>query len=183
MNHTLLQVGPVVFAAAILIAVIRSGRLDPTKIGLKAATGPWVIFLLTYVLYLGFSELIAVRTGLVTREVNPWRYGTLETSIRIVGIVLVTPFVEETIFRGVLLWKLKERAGLAIAVAGQAIIFTAFHAMSLVGSTTFTFDIAQPLVEGAYFGWVRSKTGSLYPSMAMHGLGNAVAVMERLLLA
>jgi membrane protease YdiL (CAAX protease family) len=116
----------------------------------------------------------------VTREVNPWRYGTLETSIRIVGIVLVTPFVEETIFRGVLLWKLKERTGLAIAVAGQAIIFTAFHAMSLVGSTTLTFDIAQLLAEGAYFGWVRSKTGSLYPSMAMHGLGNAVAVMERL---
>jgi hypothetical protein len=50
MNHTLLQVGPVIFAAAILIAVIRSGRLDRTKIGLKAATGPWVIFLLIYVL-------------------------------------------------------------------------------------------------------------------------------------
>ncbi len=46
---------------------------------------------------------------------------------------------------------------------------------------TALFDIAILFREGGFYGRVRYKTSSLYPSMVMHGLGNSVAVLERLL--
>ncbi|MBB3811434.1 hypothetical protein [Pseudochelatococcus contaminans] len=46
---------------------------------------------------------------------------------------------------------------------------------------TALFDIAILFREGGFYGRVRYKTSSLYPSMVMHGIGNSVAVLERLL--
>ena len=108
--------------------------------------------------------------------------GALATAIRIVGIVILAPFAEETLFRGVLQSELRDRMAAWPAILIQAAVFTALHALSLVGSSTVAFDIAQLLFEGTIYGWVRHTTRSLYPSMAMHAMGNAVAVLERLLL-
>jgi membrane protease YdiL (CAAX protease family) len=38
----------------------------------------------------------------------------------------------------------------------------------------------QIFVDGVIFGLARYRTGSLYPAIAMHMLGNSIAVAERL---
>lgn len=182
MRTTLLQVGPVLVAALFLIALIRIGRLRRDKIGMVPPVGRWVLWIALFAAYLALFEWISIRAGLTAREVHPWHLGALATAIRIVGIVILAPFAEETLFRGVLQSELRDRMAAWPAILIQAAVFTALHALSLVGSSTVAFDIAQLLFEGTIYGWVRHTTRSLYPSMAMHAMGNAVAVLERLLL-
>ena len=84
-------------------------------------------------------------------------------------VVLVAPFVEELVFRGL-------GFGLVSAVTGP------WPAILVVG---LAFGLAHGLVEGlpvlALFGavlaWLRWKTGSIYPGMVVHGIFNAVALI------
>ncbi len=181
MKSTLLQVGPVLIGIVILLALIRRGRLDHTKIGLVRPQGPWLPLIAAFAIYLVVLEIVSIKTGLLDHQVRPWRFGTPETIIRIIGIVLLTPFLEETIFRGVLQSEIRERAPAWFAILGQGTVFTLFHAVSLIDSQTVLFDVALLLGEGCFYGWTRQRTRSLYPSMVMHGLGNSVAVLERLM--
>lgn len=126
--------------------------------------------------YLLVLELVSRRTGLLVVEVKPWQFGPLAVALRILGIVVLTPFVEEMIFRGVLQGALQSRTGTAVAIAGQALVFTLYHAVALVDSYNVVFDVVQLFAEGAYYGWARHVTRSLYP---MHATGNAMAVVER----
>ena len=81
----------------------------------------------------------------------------------------VAPFVEELMFRGAGYSLLAARFGPGIAVV-------------VVG---MTFGLVHGLVEGllvlSAFGlalaWLRSRTGSLYPCIAVHALFNAIALV------
>jgi membrane protease YdiL (CAAX protease family) len=84
-------------------------------------------------------------------------------------VVLVAPFVEELIFRGI-------GFGLLSAFVGP------WPSVVLVG---LAFGLAHGLVEGLpvlmLFGtvlaWLRWKTGSIYPGMLVHGIFNGVALI------
>jgi len=182
MKSTLLQVGPVLAGSIFMLMLVRRRRLDREKIGLVTPQGAWLLLVGAFAVYLGLLELVSFKTGLLDHQVRPWMFNTPEVIVRVIGIVLLTPFLEETIFRGVLQSEIRERAPLGFAIVGQALVFTAFHGLTLMESKTVVFDIAQLFLEGVFYGWVRYKTGSLYPSMVMHGLGNSVAVLERLLM-
>ena len=83
----------------------------------------------------------------------------------IVG-ALVAPFVEETLFRGALFGWLLRRWNAWVAVPVTAIVFAALH-----GPTA-------PVIvfHGLLFGYVRLRTGSLWPSFLMHAVNNALAL-------
>ena len=182
MHDTLLQVLPVLGAFILLRVLIRIGRLARQRIALQAPVGPYFALVAGFVAYLLVLEVISWRVGLLTAEVKPWQFGPWTIALRILGIGVLTPFVEEVIFRGVLQGALQSRTTAVVAIVGQALVFTLCHALALVDSHTVVFDIAQLFAEGAYYGWARLLTRSLYPSMAMHAMGNAMAVAERLML-
>jgi membrane protease YdiL (CAAX protease family) len=84
------------------------------------------------------------------------------------AIVVVVPFVEELMCRGLgfaLLRPFGERA----AIVGTAVPFGLMH--GFLGALPFF------VVAGLALGWVRSRTGSVYPGMLMHGAVNATAVI------
>lgn len=84
-------------------------------------------------------------------------------------VVVVAPLVEETFFRGFLYRGLRTRLG----VAGSALIagglFGVLHAGTGVSA------IPPLVVLGVAFCLVVERTGSLYPTIAMHAVNNALA--------
>jgi membrane protease YdiL (CAAX protease family) len=87
--------------------------------------------------------------------------------------VLVAPFMEELIFRGVLFSFFERLGGFRIAVPATAILFAALHYPEYAGAWTHVFMI---LVVGLALSAARASTGSLVPSFLLHTAYNATFI-------
>jgi membrane protease YdiL (CAAX protease family) len=84
-------------------------------------------------------------------------------------VVVLGPFVEEVVFRGMLLPALRRMTGPWIAIVLSALLFAASHL------TLWTFF---PLtVLGVVLGWLATTKDSVWPAVALHAGYNAVAVV------
>jgi uncharacterized protein len=83
------------------------------------------------------------------------------------AITFVGPVAEELMFRGVG-YALLYPYGKWVAILGTGILFGALHGLL----------IALPLLSafGVILGWIRWKTGSVYPCMVLHIVFNGIAV-------
>ena len=85
-----------------------------------------------------------------------------------VGFVLVavlTPLSEELLFRGLIQPKLEQLVSPMEALIVQAALFSALHLNPVILVTHFGMGLA--------FGWLRRRTGSLFPGVVLHGAWNA----------
>jgi membrane protease YdiL (CAAX protease family) len=103
-------------------------------------------------------------------------FGEVSVVARIVdwsSLVLVTPVLEELLFRGILLRSLLDRTSNVAAVLASAAVFSGFHP-SIVG-VTYTFGL------GLVLGALLVRTGSIWPCIALHSAYNfTVRVLEAL---
>ncbi|MBA4371001.1 MAG: hypothetical protein C0418_05425 [Coriobacteriaceae bacterium] len=90
-----------------------------------------------------------------------------------VGPVLIAPFAEEIVCRGMLLPYLLARWNPGWAILGSALIFALPHAN--VPAILASFVI------GSLAGMLVTNTRSLWPAIALHALGNAAVFVARLL--
>jgi CAAX protease family protein len=83
--------------------------------------------------------------------------------LNLVVVAAVVPIVEELTFRG-LGFSLLSRFGPLTALIGTAVLFGVVHG----------YLVALPIfvIFGLALGWLRMRTGSVYPGMVMHGLVN-----------
>ena len=99
-------------------------------------------------------------------------FGALAES-PVVIMLLVTAVMpaigEEILFRGLVFGSLRYRHGVKIAIAVSAIVFGMFH-MSLV-------KLIPTALLGACFAYIVVKSGSIYVSMFLHFLNNAVSML------
>jgi uncharacterized protein len=79
--------------------------------------------------------------------------------------VLVAPFMEELIFRGVLFAFFESLVGLRFAVASTALLFAGLHVPEYWGAW---HHAALILLVGVVFSVARGLTGSLAPSVLLH---------------
>lgn len=91
-----------------------------------------------------------------------------------VVIALIGPVVEELTYRGVG-YALLARFGRAAAIAVTGILFALSHGLveALPILAAFGWGLA----------WLRSRTGSVYPGMIVHGCFNALALIVAVLTA
>jgi membrane protease YdiL (CAAX protease family) len=82
-----------------------------------------------------------------------------------VSIAVVTPITEELLFRGLIQPKLEQTLRPSEALIVQAVLFSAAHLSPVILATHFAMGLA--------FGWVRRRSGSLLPSILLHGAWNA----------
>lgn len=87
-------------------------------------------------------------------------------------VVVVAPFAEEIFFRGFCYRALRNRFSRWIAAA---IVGTVFGAIHYTGPDTLALLVPLALL-GALFCLLYERTGSLYPSIALHIVNNAVAL-------
>jgi membrane protease YdiL (CAAX protease family) len=85
-----------------------------------------------------------------------------------IAIAVFVPIVEELTCRG-LGFRLLEAYGQRVAIVGSAVAFALAH-----GAVT---DLPWVLVTGLGLGYLRSRSGSLYPCVLLHMIVNGVAVL------
>lgn len=106
------------------------------------------------------------------------RQGAWAMWLVLVVAVVIAPFVEEVLFRGLLLGALRRHWPFPLAALAVTVVFTALHA-----SQTRTY---WPALAGIFLcGWVlaglRERSGSLWPPVALHMGFNAMAFLPLLL--
>ena len=79
--------------------------------------------------------------------------------------ILVAPFMEEIIFRGVLFGIFESQVGLRFAILITAILFGGLHVPEYWGAWNHMFLI---FLVGLVFSLARGRTGSLAPSVFLH---------------
>jgi membrane protease YdiL (CAAX protease family) len=89
------------------------------------------------------------------------------------AVIVAAPVFEEIFFRGFLLEGLRRsRLGSGGAVVLTALSWAALHIQN--GS----YEISLIFSLGLALGWVRLRTHSLYPALAMHALVNLVDILQ-----
>jgi hypothetical protein len=82
-------------------------------------------------------------------------------------VVIIPPIVEELLFRGLGFLNLRRLISFWPAAIHSSLLFALYHGQLNVGLDTF--------ILGLFMAWAVEKTGSLYSSMAIHFIKNAVA--------
>jgi membrane protease YdiL (CAAX protease family) len=193
LEHPLLDTltWPLMYVPVLLLA--RRHLLAPAGIGLSQACGLRVVrggprhLLLVALAVVAVGALVTTllttagsRFGLVSHW-SEWfdaelAFGdTTAILASLAGSVLLAPFFEEIVFRGILFATLRRiwRAGPAIAISGA--VFGAAHGYGALGF----LDVA---LAGMLWAWAFEKTGSVWPGIGAHALTNLVVSISILAL-
>ena len=95
-------------------------------------------------------------------------------------IVLLAPFVEEVLFRGLLFGWLAERStAVAYVVSAALYAFGCLWQVLAGGATTASLLVlAQYMVPGLIFAWAYGRSGSVWPAVIVHAAVNALAFIS-----
>jgi hypothetical protein len=166
-----LIVGSVLVAAAAL-----GGRLRPDALGLRppARVGRAAGLVLGgYLLFVAVAAGWTSALGITDRENVAIDLGTRDSPVVLVLAALLVcvmaPLAEEVFFRGFLFGALRKR-GVPLAALVSGLCFGLAH----VASSPIGFLVPLALL-GVILALLYERTGSLYPSIALHCLNNAVA--------
>ena len=88
-----------------------------------------------------------------------------------VAVVVLAPVTEELLYRG-LGYSLLERFGPVASIGLTGLLFAAAHGL-LAGLPILWFF-------GSALAWLRARTGSIYPAIAVHALFNGIALATAL---
>ncbi|MBI5191477.1 MAG: CPBP family intramembrane metalloprotease [Nitrospirae bacterium] len=131
--------------------------------------------------YFIISMIIYVALGIVLLE--PIKYSVpmiLLMPITFQGFTMIfaSPVAEEIVFRGVILKYLTRKCGFSLGLVLQALLFGYLHNLTSPGSGLFYVMNCSLL--GGFYGLLFKKTGSLYPSMACHGILNYFMIISNM---
>lgn len=87
----------------------------------------------------------------------------------VVVVVLLAPFVEETVFRGLGYGAVRDGIGAGWAIPVTAIAFGLAHGLVIALPVLTAF--------GLILGWLRRRTGSIYPCVVLHSVFNGLALL------
>ena len=119
---------------------------------------------------IGISLLISPEQEDITRELGG-DSGTLGTVIAGILIVVVAPISQEVFFRGFLYRGMRNGMPLVVAALLASGIWGLFH---YTGPDTWGV-VLQITVFGLWLTWLYERTGSIYPTIAVHTVNNAIA--------
>lgn len=89
-------------------------------------------------------------------------------------VVCIAPFVEELVFRGVLLSGLASRLPVAWAIVASALIFGGAH---LPDFNFAWYPVPALMLLGLVLGWLRVYSRSLWPPIILHATNNLFAAL------
>ena len=91
--------------------------------------------------------------------------GRFTLGASLAGIILLGPWVEEVVFRGLLYGTFRTSYGWLPSAVLSAGLFSFVHGYGLLG-------FAAGFWSGVVYAWIYEKSGSLLPGFAVHALGN-----------
>ncbi|MYM83485.1 CPBP family intramembrane metalloprotease [Duganella sp. FT50W] len=161
----------------ILLAARACGPQIKTVLGLlpvrRDAVKPAMIAFLIYI-------SVEMFLGNLFHNENPILKHAGDTTMRgliIIPVVFISPIMEELIFRGFLFFRWNHRTAPWQRV--NLFISLLFSMMHLGGATLFT--VCSLFVFSLLLGWVRQRSASIYPAIALHIINNAIPVISEVL--
>lgn len=153
----------------------RAGLASGPSLGLRLPVRSpiWIAaaaYLGYIVVALVYSSLVHPQQEDVTRDLG-FGYGALGTIIAGFLIVVVAPISEEIFFRGFIFGGFRRTLPFPVAGVISAVIFGLFHYTG-PGSIGVVPQLA---VLGFALAWVYEETGSIYPTIGVHAVNNALA--------
>ena len=132
----------------------------------------------------GLNELVYRLSGLFLTSRTNLNNGTVTVHLdnaphmTLVIVLLLAPFVEEVLFRGLVFGNLRYKSrGLAYLVS--CLLFALLHVWQFaVGNQDLTYFLlmVQYLVPGLVLAWAFDHSGTLWTSVGLHVLANALSV-------
>jgi membrane protease YdiL (CAAX protease family) len=86
-----------------------------------------------------------------------------------IDFVLLAPFFEELIFRGILYTTLRTKFSFPLSMVASGLIFALAHGYGLIAFLTVFWS-------GLLWAWAYERTGSVIPGMVAHAVNNGVVV-------
>lgn len=159
----------------IIALVIRGYKLDLKSIGLKRTRiTDLILAVVAFPAYLVasilFTQLVSVFYPVDLEQQQAIGFATpnaIELALVFVALVIVTPIVEEVIFRGFLFKAYVRTFGLPVAAVLVSLVFAVAHGQLNVALDTFILSL--------FLCYLRFSTGSLWPSILLHAVKNFVA--------
>ncbi|NLI91739.1 MAG: CPBP family intramembrane metalloprotease [Peptococcaceae bacterium] len=140
---------------------IRAGIIDVFKVW-----GITMVIYFAYMFFLVYKGLTPPENQLSQLLQRP---SLLALVINIFLIAVAAPFIEETLFRGMLFASMRPYLGCWTAVVISAAIFSGLH-FELTG-------FVPRFILGIGLGYLYVKHQSIYPSIGLHALNNLLAVV------
>lgn len=156
----------------LIIKYLYGARL--TSIGLGKTGSSILLAVFAFPVYIVASTIVTNILGVIfsinlqqAQEIgysNPSGFGLV---LIFVALVLLAPFVEEVLFRGFLFTAFRRTFGFWVGAAIVSLLFAVAHGQANVGIDVFVLSM--------FLCYLREKTDSLWPSVALHALKNLVA--------
>lgn len=141
------------------------GKFDPGLLGWSVLAFPFYLIITTF-----FSNLVAQIFGVDLTQQQDIGYSNpngYELTLTFIALVMLAPFVEETLFRGFLFKAFRRTFGFWLGAIVVSLLFAVAHGQANVGIDVFVLSM--------FLCYLREKTDSLWPSIALHALKNLVA--------
>ena len=171
----------VIFAVTLIIFHRFIGRT--TTLFLENAVGSLKVLAVGFIAFYGLNELTYRLTRLVVGNHTNLNDMTISAQIdaapwtTLLIVVILAPFVEEMLFRGLVFGGLRSKSRLA-AYALSCALFALLHVwqFALVNrDITYFLLMLQYLVPGLVLAWVYDRTGTLWTSIGLHAAANALS--------
>ena len=150
-----------------LAALEALGLRRPERSALRLAVAAYIAY---FAFAIAYSTLVNPHQKDLTRDLG-YGDGAAASITAGVLIILAAPISEEIFFRGFLFGGLRRRLPFAIAAVISAAIFGAFHYTG-PGSLAVLPQLA---MLGLTQAWLYERSGSIYPTMGVHIINNALA--------
>lgn len=150
----------------------------PKETGKTILTGIIAMYGLNELVYRLTRGLAPERANLNNGAVTYQMDGAPHMTLLIV--LLLAPFVEEVLFRGLVFGGLRERSRLG-AYGASCVLFALLHVWQFAVANrdaAYFLTMVQYLVPGAVLAWAYEHTGTLWASAGIHAAVNAVSVLS-----
>ena len=131
----------------------------------------------------GLNELVYRLTHVLVANQTNLNNSTISAQIddaphvTLLIIIFLAPFVEEVLFRGLVFGNLKGKSR-AVAYAVSCLLFALLHVWQFAvvqQDLTYFLLMVQYLVPGLVLAWAYDHTGTLWTSIGLHALANALS--------
>ncbi|TWT07819.1 CPBP family intramembrane metalloprotease [Planococcus sp. CPCC 101016] len=129
-----------------------------------------IILIMVSIVLVIFMSFVGIGTENSKTESLQSQMTLLNFGIGFVSAAIISPIYEEIFYRGFLYRFFSSRYGVFSGMLISSLIFTAVHI------PTFN-TLPVNFVSGLIFSWVYYKTGSVIPSILIHGIFNGIAVI------
>jgi len=187
MSLAIYSIPPIIYALVLKLKDGISWREIATRLGLTWGERRYYLWalgftLLGIILSWGVLQLIPASVMKEQNVASSRFVGQPLTAMNFLSALFFglfeTGLGEELFFRGLIGGWLGRRTRLWIANVIQAAIFTLPHLLLLlVEPRLWPIAFALPFISGLMLGWLRLKSGSIFPGWIAHGFGNAFSAL------